>query len=167
MTNAPGDEDAYKLAFEISLRNMESQSAAFSLVRQRASSLVVTALGAGGVIATIIFTSPKSGEVTKLGFAGLALAGLAGFAVLLSTIYIWYPTKRWHFTISIRQMVEDIDNGTESAEIHRTLAKRLQGDAEENNDKLKKRMRAFNAGLWAVLLEVAALAMLIGDVANA
>ena len=167
MAEGRGDGESYKLAFEIALRNIEVQSAAFSLVRQRASNLVVTALGAGGVIATIIFTSPKSGEVTKLGLAGLALAGVAGIAVLLATIFVWYPSKGWHFLFSSGQMVEDIDSGKKAPEIHRALARRFDGYVKQNNDKLKMRMGAFNVGLWAILLEVAGLAMLIGDVAVA
>ena len=166
MTSAPGDKDAYKLAFELSLRAIEGQTAAFSLVRERASSLVLTALGAGGIVTSIIFTSPKTGDVTKLGFAGLALAGLAGIAVLIFTIYIWNPTKRWRFII-YGKFVDRIDEGAEAAEIHRYLAGELEGEVEQNTKKLKKRMWAFNAGLWATLLEMVGLAMLIGDVANA
>lgn len=167
MGSPPGDKNGYRLAYEIALRAIDEQRSTLAEVRQRANNLLAIAFGAGGIIASIIFTSAAAKNITNPGLAGIFLAALGSAGVFGCTVFIWRVTKGWGFNVNAVGMVVQVNDGTDEARILHDQAVHIGKAVRENRKKLKRRLRAFNTGLWFMLAETAGLSMLIGDVAYA
>lgn len=164
----PGDKDGYRLAFDIALRAIDEQRATLAEVRQRANNLLAIAFGAGGIIASIIFTSDAAKNITEHGLAGgpfwphLEVPGWFG-----CTVFTWWSTGGWGFNANPVGMVVQVNQGLEEARIYHDQAVHIGKAVRDIRKKLKCRLRAFNTGLWFMLAEIAGLSILIRDVANA
>lgn len=160
-------EEGYQLAWETTLRTVDEQRITLTEVRQRANGLLTAALGTGGVITSLVLTG-NADDVTALGYAGIALIAMACLIVFGCTAFIWYSKKDWVFNLDAKRMVDDIDEGKTTADnIRKNQSKRMNTHIRNNRDKLNCLMRAFNVSLGIMLLEIAGMCMLIGDVANA
>ena len=160
-------DEGYQVAWETTLRTVDEQRFTLTEVRQRANGLLTASLGTGGVITSLVLAG-NADDVTMLGYAGIALVALACLAVFGCTAFIWYSKRGWVFNLDAKGMVDDIEAGKTTAdEIRKSQSKKMNRHINSNRRELDCLMRAFNISLGVMLLEIAGVCMLIGDVANA
>lgn len=158
--------DRYRLPYEAALRTIDQQMASLDELRQRASYMLATGFGAGGITASIIFTSDRTDDIGCLGLIGIALAAAGLLGVFAATVCIWRAAKLWHITLDAKKMVKRLDRTKNTAKVQRRYSLKMHKWIRDNRIALEKRMRWFNRGLWAMLAEIVGFALLIGDVAG-
>lgn len=136
---APGDLDAYKLAYEEAVRAIEGQRGSVDEVRSRAGVL----LSAASLVAG--FLGPSAIAANAPSWITLVASGLLLAAAIL-TVIVLLPSGEWRFTIGTKRLLGDYieaDPPASAAELYRSLAWHLESDWESNRDRLHVLYRLF------------------------
>jgi hypothetical protein len=136
--------------------------------RDRVGTLVSAAAVIAGLGAGVAFNDPK--RVSNLEVWGAASTGVAAVALgasVLAAAMIWRPLKGV-FVLDSELLVGGYVEGEPPAsltEMHRALAIHLGRHARRNADEIQARLWWFTVALVAFVVEVAALLVVLLDVA--
>lgn len=164
---ASGDPAGYELAYRTGLQAVEDQASTLRETRDRAGTLISTAVVAGGLAAGLVFTSDRVVDIGWPGVIGsvVAVAGLV--AVLMTAVLVWRPSEVRFVQdagVLVGTYVER-DPSIGLPEIHRELALWLGRRAESNRETLNRKLKAFTWGLSFLVLEIVGVVIVIGDAA--
>lgn len=165
--SAPGDPAGYELAYRTGLQAVEDQAATLRETRDRAGTLISTAVVAGGLAVGLVFTSDRVVDIDWLGAVGSAAAVVGLVAVLIAAVLVWRPSEGQFVQdagVLVGTYVER-DPSIELPEIHRELALWLGRFAESNRETLNRKLKAFTWGLSFLVLEIVGVVLVIGDAA--
>ncbi|MXW59364.1 MAG: hypothetical protein F4124_12825 [Acidimicrobiia bacterium] len=162
MESEQGNEDAYRLAFEATLRTIDEQMRTLADLRTRVNVLVITSFGGAAVISSTIISS--GARITPLGFAGMALAALCGILVFICATSVWKP-RDWSVNMDAVKMVRSIEKGTRASHIYKQHALKMEEPINKNRNSLKILHKVFGRAYRIMLAGLVGLALLIGDVA--
>lgn len=157
-----GDKDAYRLAYEASLRAVDEQMRTLADLRTRVNTLVVTSFGGGAVISSTIIAS--GARITLVGFAGMALAALCVILIAFFATNLWKP-RDWNVNMDAVKMVGSIEMGANASFIYKTHVQKMEERIKGNRKGLKHLNKVFRWAYRAMLAGLVGLALLIGDVA--
>jgi hypothetical protein len=149
---APGDLDAYKVAFDEAVRAIEGQRASVDEIRTRSGIL----LSAAAIITGFLGPSalqPGSTFVIALAAAALLLATVGPI------VFVLLPTDGWAFSVGTKNLLRDYIEGDDPAsmqELYRSLAWYLEVDWEANKELLDVRYRLFTIAALALVGETMA-----------
>lgn len=163
--NAPGDPAGYELAYRAGLQAVEDQASTLRETRDRAGTLISTAVVAGGLAVGLVFTSDRVVDIDWLGAIGSATAVVGLVAVLITAVLVWRPSEGRFVQdagVLVGTYVER-DPPIELPEIHRELALWLGRLAESNRETLNRKLKAFTWGLGFLVLEIVGVILVIGD----
>jgi len=162
-----GDEEAYALAYEAGLRTLEEQASALGEIRDRAGRLLTTATLTGGFVAGLILTADQRTQTDPIGTQWWALAAVGFAAVVVSTIFVWWPV-RTQTTQNSAIVVGSFIEGAKMTrpQVQRELALWFGIHADANRLPLTRMQWAFAGGLIALLIEMTGLILTIGDAIN-
>lgn len=165
--SASGEPAGYALAYESGLRAVAEQSSILKEARDRAGALMSAAAVAGGLAAGLAFRGGR-GSLSVLGVSGATLAVLGFIGVTATTVLIWRPTelRAVHDAGVIIGAYVEGDPPASLPEIHRELALWLGQQTDANRGMLEGKLKVFTTGLVLLLLQIAGMALLIGDAAN-
>lgn len=162
---ALGDPAGYELAYRTGLQAVEDQASTLRETRDRAGTLISTAVLAGGLAAGLVFTSDR---VVNIGWPGAigSVAAVAGLvAVLTAAVLVWRPSEGLFVQdagVLIGSYIEK-DTPLEMPEIYRELALWLGRHAELNRKMLNRKLKAFTWGLGSLVLEIVGVILMMGD----
>lgn len=162
---ALGDPSGYELAYRTGLQAVEDQASTLRETRDRAGTLISTAVLAGGLAAGLVFTSDR---VVNIGWPGAigSVAAVAGLvAVLTAAVLVWRPSEGLFVQdagVLIGSYIEK-DTPLEMPEIYRELALWLGRHAELNRKMLNRKLKAFTWGLGSLVLEIVGVILMMGD----
>ncbi len=149
---APGDVDAYKVAFDEAVRAIEGQRSSVDEIRTRSGIL----LSAAAIITG--FLGPSA-----LQPGSPALASFVAAALLLATVapivFVLLPTQGWAFSVGTKNLLRDYleaDPPASMEELYRSLAWYLEVDWETNKELLDVRYRLFTVAALALVGETMA-----------
>lgn len=168
MTAPSGDPAAYELAFVEGRRTLDQQAQTLNEARERIGTLVSAAAVIAGLGASLAFNNAE--RVNRLDWWGgtaTATAAVALGLAVLAAARIWWPFSGV-FVLSSETIVGDYIEGDPPAllpEVHRELAVHLGRNAERNAAGIDTRLRWFAVALVAFVIEVAALLVVLLDVA--
>lgn len=165
--SASGDPAGYELAYRTGLQAVEDQASTLRETRDRAGTLISTAVVAGGLAAGLVFTSDRVVDIGWPGVIGsvVAVAGLV--AVLMTAVLVWRPSEGQFVQdagVLVGTYVER-DPPIELPEIYRELALWLGRLAESNRETLNRKLKVFTWGLSFLVLEIVGVVLVIGDAA--
>lgn len=164
MGSPPGDEAAYRLAYEAVLRTLDEQRITLRDVRRRSANLLTVAFGAVAVISSLVLSAEKDPGV--VGYAGLTLAGASGIAVLVCAACVWRPVEGLGVNEDGAILAKWADEGVTVADICRRQANSLEKRSKDIRKLIDARLKVFKWALWAIVPELIGLALLIGDMAH-
>lgn len=157
---AKGTEDVYRIAYDISVRELDSQEKTLDQLRVRTTTLLAFAATAG---AFLVGTFAKANPADKnLGYWFAALAGTAGFGVAAAAGFGWIlRPQQWTFQSSAEAVIKTSWN----LGLARTL--REQATFNEHNAKLNRGRldcmhKAFLVVMAGVAVELVLWALLVG-----
>ena len=160
-----GDPAGYELAYRTGLQAVEDQASTLRETRDRAGTLISTAVLAGGLAAGLVFTSDRVVDIGWPGAIG-SVAAVAGLvAVLTAAVLVWRPSEGWFVQdagVLIGSYIEK-DTPLEMPEIYRELALWLGRHAELNRKMLNRKLKAFTWGLGSLVLEIVGVILMMGD----
>ena len=163
--SASGDSAGYELAFRTGLQAVEDQASTLRETRERAGTLISTAVLTGGLAAGLVFTSDRVVDIDWLGAVGSAAAVVGLVAVLIAAVLVWRPSEGQFVQdagVLVGTYVER-DPPLELSEIHRELALWLGGNAESNRRILERKLKAFTWGLGFLVMEIVGVILVMGD----
>lgn len=163
--SAPGDPAGYELAFRTGLQAVEDQASTLRETRDRAGTLISTAVLAGGLAAGLVFTSDRIVDIGWPGAIGSVAAVVGLVAVLTAAVLVWRPSEGRFVQdagVLVGTYVER-DPPLELSEIHRELALWLGGNAESNRRMLERKLKAFTWGLGFLVMEIVGVILVMGD----
>lgn len=162
---ALGDPSGYELAYRTGLQAVEDQASTLRETRDRAGTLISTAVLAGGLAAGLVFTSDRVVDIGWPGAIG-SVAAVAGLvAVLTAAVLVWRPSEGRFVQdagVLIGSYIEK-DTPLEMPEIYRELALWLGRHAELNRKMLNRKLKAFTWGLGSLVLEIVGVILMMGD----
>lgn len=162
---ALGDPAGYELAYRTGLQAVEDQASTLRETRDRAGTLISTAVLAGGLAAGLVFTSDRVVDIGWPGAIG-SVAAVAGLvAVLTAAVLVWRPSEGRFVQdagVLIGSYIEK-DTPLEMPEIYRELALWLGRHAELNRKMLNRKLKAFTWGLGSLVLEIVGVILMMGD----
>jgi hypothetical protein len=151
-SHAPGDLDAYKIAFDEAVRAIEGQRASVDEIRTRSGIL----LSAAAIITGFLGPSalqPGSPFIVSIVAAILLLATVGPI------VFVLLPTQGWAFSVGTKNLLRDYIEGEEPAsieELYRSLAWYVEVDWETNKELLDVRYRLFTVAALALVGETMA-----------
>lgn len=163
--SAPGDPAGYELAFRTGLQAVEDQASTLRETRDRAGTLISTAVLASGLAAGLVFTSDRIVDIGWPGAIGSVAAVVGLVAVLTAAVLVWRPSEGRFVQdagVLIGTYVER-DPPLELSEIHRELALWLGGNAESNRRMLERKLKVFTWGLGFLVMEIVGVILVMGD----
>lgn len=163
--SAPGDPAGYELAFRTGLQAVEDQASILRETRDRAGTLISTAVLASGLAAGLVFTSDRIVDIGWPGAIGSVAAVVGLVAVLTAAVLVWRPSEGRFVQdagVLIGTYVER-DPPLELSEIHRELALWLGGNAESNRRMLERKLKVFTWGLGFLVMEIVGVILVMGD----
>lgn len=147
-----GDVDAYKVAFEESVRAIEGQRASVDEIRTRSGIL----LSAAAIITGFLGPSAlQPGSTSLVSFVAAALL----LATVAPVVFVLLPTQGWAFSVGTKNLLRDYieaDPPASVAELYRSLAWYLEVDWESNKQLLDERYRLFTFAALALVGETMA-----------
>lgn len=162
---ALGDPAGYELAYRTGLQAVEDQASTLRETRDRAGTLISTAVLAGGLAAGLVFTSDRVVNIGWPGAVGSVAAVVGLVATLTAAVLVWRPSEGRFVQdagVLIGTYVEG-DSPLELPEIHREFALWLGGHAESNREILGRKLKTFTWGLGFLVLEVVGVILVMGD----
>ncbi|HVE46973.1 MAG TPA: hypothetical protein VNA57_09550 [Acidimicrobiales bacterium] len=163
-----GDPAAYLLAYEAGLQAVEKQASTLAETRDRAGALLSAAAVAAGLAAGLAFSGDRIVGVDAPGAIGAGFA-IAGFVVVVvSTVMIWRPTEG-RFVHDAGVIIGSYVEGNpprQLPELHRELALWLGKQTESNREMLEVELKTFTVGLVGLLVQMAGMIVVLGDVAR-
>jgi hypothetical protein len=163
-----GDAAGYSLAFDEGKASIASQEATLREARDRISTVVSAAAVAIGLASTLAFGGGRAQRFSEWGVTAGVVAALAFASIVLVAVILWRPFEGI-FTLDAGAIVGSYVEGTPPAglpEIHRELALHLARHVLSNRDRLSTRLSWFTWALWAFAVEVAALMIMLLDIAR-
>lgn len=161
-TVAPGPTDTrLELAYDAGEKALALQDVTLGNTRTRANYLLATAAlftslstGLG-----LIKTDPTKGAVLA-SWKALVLVGvvalLGGFV-----FYVLWPAKNWQFVPSAQIIMQLYNRGKDESSIRIHVTSALITGRLENDKKLKRRQRAFEAAVILLIAEIVLLVLFL------
>lgn len=159
--NAGDAPEIYRLAYDISVRELESQEKTLDQVRVRTSGLLALAGASGAFLVGVFAKAPAADKgplfwcVALAGACGLGVAVLVGFSVL--------NPRDWTFQSSATVVINDYWSRT-LPETLRELAQHNEANAKKNEAPLKSLHQKLRVVMIAVVAELVLWGFLVGAV---
>lgn len=146
-----------KLAYEAALRGLDKQEGYLEELRARTGVLLAASSLAASFLGQQAFRHPNS--------RGLVLVALLAFVVSIGAgAFILLPKKNLIFTQAGVGLYEGLfDLREDMAEVYRRLAYDLDRFWDSNDKRIQWLIRTFSLGAAALVIEILALAVLLGD----
>ncbi|HEY2053201.1 MAG TPA: hypothetical protein VGH14_04620 [Solirubrobacterales bacterium] len=150
--------DFEKLAYEAALRGLDKQEGLLEELRTRTGVLLAASSLAASFLGQQAFQDPHP--------HGPAIVALVAFVIsIAASVFILLPKSKLIFSLRGAGLYEGLYGIREdSAEVYRRLAYDLDRFWESNDRKIRWLIKAFTVGATALVVEILALAALLGDI---
>lgn len=152
--------EVYRLAYEVSVRELDGQDKSVDQVRVRVTALLALAATSGAFMVGV-FSKASSADKATVWYWSLVVAGGAGFAVAVGVGAWELAPMKLKLQSSAKTIIKDYWNKGLAATL-RELAHHNEDNAEFNATKIDARHTGLKVLIAAVMVELVLWALLVG-----